>query len=258
MKNSSSAQNGVRLEVEGVFKKFGPNVVLRELSFTVEPGEFIVIVGKSGSGKSTLLRLLSGLESPDEGFIDSDGQVIGQPNRDALVLFQESRLLPWKRVLDNIGLGLSHDRDWSKTAREMLTHVGLKDKSNAWPSTLSGGEKQRVSLARALIRKPRLMLFDEPLGALDALTRLEMQTLIESLWLEQGFTSVFITHDVEEAITLADRVLLLDQGRIAMNREIHLSRPRIRTSPFFSELKAEILDAVMHRHDSRKSFAFSV
>ena len=256
-----STQNGLRLEVNGVTKRFGANTVLHGLSFTAEPGEFLAIVGKSGSGKSTLLRLLSGLDVPDEGTLLADGQVVGQQgrlNRDALVLFQDSRLLPWKKVVDNVGLGLSHTAGWRETAEAMLRHVGLEAKSGEWPASLSGGQRQRVALARALIRRPRLMLFDEPLGALDALTRLEMQTLIETLWQEQGFTSIFITHDVEEAVALADRVLLLEEGRIVLDRKIALSRPRLRTNPVFSELKAEILDAVMHRDDAKRGFAFSV
>ncbi|SDT93592.1 sulfonate transport system ATP-binding protein [Verrucomicrobium sp. GAS474] len=258
---SPSSPNGLRLEVSHVTKRFGANTVLHDLSFTAEPGEFLAIVGKSGSGKSTLLRLLSGLDTPDAGTLLADGRPIGlngPSNRDTLVLFQDSRLLPWKRVVDNVGLGLDGTKGWKETAEAMLRHVGLDAKSGEWPALLSGGQRQRVALARALIRQPRLMLFDEPLGALDALTRLDMQGLIEGLWAEQRFTSVFITHDVEEAVALADRVLLLEVGRIVLDRKVALSRPRLRTNPVFSELKAEILDAVMHREEAKAGFAFSV
>lgn len=235
--------SGAELAVSGAGKSFGARPVLRDLCFSVAPGEFIAVIGKSGCGKSTLLRLIAGLDAADSGVIAADGEPVRGLARDALVLFQELRLLPWRRVIDNVGLGLP--AGWLAEAQRMLAHVGLQDHANDWPLTLSGGQRQRAALARALIRQPRLMLFDEPLGALDALTRLEMQDLIEALWREQKFTALLITHDVEEAVALADRVLLLKEGGITLNIRVNLSRPRLRSAESFVGLKTKILAQVM-------------
>ncbi|RMR38015.1 ATP-binding cassette domain-containing protein, partial [Pseudomonas savastanoi] len=155
---------------------------------------------------STLLRLLAGLDKPTEGQLLAGSAPLDDAREDTRLMFQEARLLPWKKIIDNVGLGLSGD--WRAQALEALEAVGLAERANEWPAALSGGQKQRVALARALIHKPRLLLLDEPLGALDALTRIEMQQLIEKLWHQYGFTVLLVTHDVSEAVAIADRVIL--------------------------------------------------
>jgi sulfonate transport system ATP-binding protein len=159
-------------------------------------------------------------------------------------MFQDSRLLPWKSVIDNVGLGL-HD-NWQEKALWALEKVGLKDRAKEWPSVLSGGQRQRVSLARALVNQPRLLLLDEPLGALDALTRLEMQQLIEILWLERGFTAFLVTHDVDEAVALADRIVVIEAGGIALDLPVNLPRPRNRSSEAFVNIREAVLEQVMN------------
>jgi sulfonate transport system ATP-binding protein len=158
-------------------------------------------------------------------------------------MFQDSRLLPWKRVIDNVGLGLSGD--WRPKAREALEAVGLGDRAQEWPAALSGGQKQRVALARALVHQPRLLLLDEPLGALDALTRIEMQQLIERLWQQHGFTVLLDTHDVHDAVATADRVILIEDGRIGLDLPVGLARPRSAGSPLLAALEAEVLARVL-------------
>lgn len=225
--------------------------VLKSINLTINKGEFIAIVGKSGCGKSTLLRLLAGLEQQTGGVIRINGKPLNALNKQARMMFQDGRLLPWKRVIDNICIGLS-PKQKEKVTR-VLRSVGLEEKMNEWPSKLSGGQKQRVALARALMHEPELLLLDEPLGALDALTRLEMQSLIEQLWLEQQFTSVLVTHDVEEAVSLADRVILIEGGVIAMDQPIDLPRPRHRTQRSFSNYHKKILERIKHGSDSGTS-----
>ena len=161
-------------------------------------------------------------------------------------MFQDARLLPWKRVIDNVRLGLDGEAGRARAA-EALAQVGLADRAGDWPAVLSGGQRQRVALARALVHRPRLLLLDEPLGALDALTRIEMHRLIESLWLAHGFTALLVTHDVAEAVALADRVLLVEDGRIALDRRIDLPRPRSHGAPAFAALEDEILGRVLQR-----------
>ena len=207
-----------------------------------------MVVGKSGCGKSTLLRLIAGLDRPDHGEIVVDDQPIVQRNEAARVMFQDARLLPWRRVLDNVGLGLQGD--WRPLATEALAHVGLTDRADQWPRVLSGGERQRVALARALLTRPPLLLLDEPLGALDALTRIEMQALVERLWHEDGFTALLITHDVEEAVALADRVVVIQQGKIGLEVPIPLPRPRRHGSVEFAALKEQILNQVLGRQNT--------
>lgn len=158
-------------------------------------------------------------------------------------MFQDDRLLPWKKVIDNVGLGLKGK--WREAALAALEEVGLADRADEWPSALSGGQKQRVALARALIHRPRLLLLDEPLGALDALTRIEMQSLIERLWQQHDFTVLLVTHDVSEAVTVADRVILIDQGQIGMDLTVDLPRPRRKGSARLAELEAEVLERVL-------------
>jgi sulfonate transport system ATP-binding protein len=218
-------------------------VVLAGLDFAAAPGEFVAVVGRSGSGKSTLLRLLAGLDRPDAGEVRLGGEVPRGPWPAARVMFQDGRLLPWLRVGGNVTLGLPGGS--AARAAEVLATVGLADRTGDWPAALSGGQRQRVALARALAALPRLLLLDEPLGSLDALTRLEMQQLVERLWRESGFTAVLITHHVEEAVALADRVVLLAGGRSTSEWVNHLPRPRDRGDVRFTALVQQILAAVM-------------
>lgn len=178
---------GAEVKVMGLTKTYGSNQVLRSLDLNIAPGEFIAIVGRSGGGKSTLLRAIAGFERPTDGGVLIDGEPLRGRNRSARTMFQNARLLPWERVLDNVGLGLDK-KDWRQKAEKALRQVGLGERAGEWPAVLSGGQKQRVALARALVREPRLLLLDEPLGALDAMTRLEMQRLIERIWQERKFS----------------------------------------------------------------------
>ncbi|MBW3511418.1 ATP-binding cassette domain-containing protein [Janthinobacterium sp. NKUCC06_STL] len=233
------ARRGVPLELTQLSKAYGERPVLKNVDLQLEAGEFVAIVGRSGCGKSTLLRSIAGLESVDDGSI-AIGSGVGAP--DIRIMFQESRLLPWKTVLDNVALGLP--RSVGAAAASLWT-VGLAERADDWPSALSGGQKQRVALARALVHEPQLLLLDEPLGALDALTRIEMQQLIESLWLARGFTAVLVTHDVAEAVALADRVLLIEEGQITMDVPVDLPRPRQRGHAAFAALEQAILSRVL-------------
>jgi sulfonate transport system ATP-binding protein len=235
--------SGVRLEAVGIQHRYGDRLVLDRLDLQIAPGEFLAVVGRSGSGKTTLLRLLAGLEAPSQGTLLQDGVPISGLNRRARLMFQDARLLPWERVAANVGLGLPRDR--AGRIDRALERVYLADRARDWPATLSGGQKQRVALARALAADPGLLLLDEPLGALDALTRIEMQSLLEQTWLEAGSTAVLVTHDVEEAVTLADRVVAVDNGQITLELPIPLDRPRLRDSPPFATLAARVLAHVM-------------
>ncbi len=235
---------GVSAEAIGVHRRFGAKIVLNGLNFAAAPGEFVAIVGRSGCGKSTLLRLFAGLDRADSGVIRIGGEELNGLCASARIMFQDGRLLPWLRVGQNVGLGLSNP-DRSRIA-EMLRYVGLADRIDDWPAVLSGGQKQRVALARALAARPGLLLLDEPLGSLDALTRLDMQRLIEdSLRQQSGTTAILVTHDVDEAVTLADRVILLEQGCAAKEWPVDLPRPRDRGSPSFAALAQTILTSVM-------------
>lgn len=231
------------LELVNLQKSYHPATVLDHLNLQIHKGEFIAIVGKSGCGKSTLLRLLAGLEQPSGGEIRVEGSPLTGLNREACMMFQDGRLLPWKRVLDNVRLGLKGDH--REEAEAVLRQVGLNHKKDEWPAKLSGGQKQRVALARALIHKPSLLLLDEPLGALDALTRIEMQSLIEEIWSFQRFTSLLVTHDVEEAVSLADRVVLLHEGKITQDIPIPLKRPRKRDQSAFTSIVNFILGQIL-------------
>jgi len=236
---------GVRLEIRGLSKHYGKRQVLQHTELTIEPGEFVAIVGRSGCGKSTLLRLVAGLEAATQGNIRLDGDKVQGLSDDTRIMFQDSRLLPWRRVVDNVALGLPPGGH--AAAAEVLAQVGLADRLPDWPARLSGGQRQRVSLARALVHNPRLLLLDEPLGALDALTRIEMHQLIEGLWQHSGFTALLVTHDVQEAVALADRVILIEDGRIALDERIPLARPRERSNPQFGVLEKKILDRVLQQ-----------
>lgn len=245
VKTAPSSANGAEILIEQLYKFYAEVKVLEDLDLQIKAGEFVAIVGRSGCGKSTLLRLIAQLEKPSYGeikFQSARNFREGISSADIRVMFQDPRLLPWKSVLANVQLGLSKHQH--TLARTLLEKVGLKDKASQWPAQLSGGQRQRVALARALSHSPRILLLDEPLGALDALTRLEMQNLIEQLWKEQGFTAVLVTHDVSEAVQLADRIILLDQGHIAQDFKVNLPRPR-KKSIAFAQLEQQVLDAVL-------------
>jgi len=239
---------GTHVSIQRLEKQYDARTVLRGLSLEIEAGTFVAVVGRSGCGKSTLLRIIAGLEPASGGGIDlraADRQ--RQPR--VRLMFQEARPLPWKSVLANVALGLP--RSSHAEAHAVLHEVGLADRAGDWPARLSGGQRQRVALARALLHRPDLLLLDEPLGALDALTRIEMQELIERLWREHGFTALLVTHDVQEAVALADRVLFIDDGNIACDQTVDLRRPRARGSATFARLEGEALARVLHGRPSR-------
>lgn len=234
---------GVDVNVQRVAKSFGARSVLRDIELYIEAQEFVALVGRSGCGKSTLLRLIAGLEQPTAGSVLIDGAPLVGVNPRARMMFQDARLLPWLRVEDNVALGKRPVEP--EEVRRALDHVQLADHARDWPGTLSGGQRQRVALARALIGNPALLLLDEPLGAVDALTRIEMQQLIYLLWREQRSTAVLVTHDIEEAVTLADRVLILEGGRIGDEFAVPLSRPRDRADQHFQQLVLQVLSRVL-------------
>jgi sulfonate transport system ATP-binding protein len=243
---------GTATTLRGVKKSFGTNDVLRGLNLHVAAGQFVAIVGRSGCGKSTLLRLIAGLDEPNQGYISYDDGAIPSAREVARVMFQEPRLLPWINVIGNVEIGLGAYRraqDSAAKAHSVLQAMGLDTRADDWPDDLSGGQRQRVAFARALVSRPRLLAFDEPLGALDALTRIEMQHLLEKTWLAEGFTALLVTHDVSEAITLADRIILIEEGTVAGDIEIALPRPRRRDTVEFAELEGRILDHLL-RGDS--------
>lgn len=237
------APRGLALQLDGVGKQYGARSVLAHIGLTIPAGQFVAVVGRSGCGKSTLLRLLAGLEQPSAGTVHSGGAPLATQREHTRLMFQDARLLPWKRVIDNVGLGLRGG--WRPQAQAALAAVGLAERADDWPAALSGGQKQRVALARALVHRPQLLLLDEPLGALDALTRIDMQQLIEQLWQQHGFTVLLVTHDVSEAVAVADRVLLIEDGGIGLDLEIHLARPRQRASAELAALEAQVLQRVL-------------
>ncbi|MFF9896882.1 ABC transporter ATP-binding protein [Streptomyces longispororuber] len=221
------------VRVDGLTRAFDGRAVIDGLRLDVRPGEFVALLGRSGCGKSTLLRVLAGLDREIEG-------TVLVPRRKA-VAFQAPRLMPWKRVWRNVVLGLPGKPERA-VAERALDEVGLGHRARAWPKTLSGGEAQRASLARALVREPDLLLLDEPFGALDALTRVRAQRLVGELWQRRGCAVLLVTHDVEEAVLLADRVLVMDRGVIAHEQRVDLDRPRDITDPRFAALRAGLLE----------------
>ena len=240
---AATPDSAVRLR--SISKRYGDRTVLDRIDLSIEKGGFVAIIGRSGCGKSTLLRLLAGLETPDDGELNTAGLAHSEPGAPprTRIMFQDARLLPWKSVLANVMLGLPGSaRD---AARAALSEVGLAGREHDWPAQLSGGQRQRVALARALVHRPELLLLDEPLGALDALTRIEMHELIERLWHEHRFTALLVTHDVQEAVALARRILLIERGRIALDRKVDLERPRSRGTPAFAAIEDAVLQRVL-------------
>ncbi|OZC89811.1 sulfonate ABC transporter ATP-binding protein [Rhodococcus sp. 06-412-2C] len=226
--------------LHGIDKFYGSSHVLKGVDLSIERGEIVSLVGRSGSGKSTILRVLAGLSTDHTG----ERRVAGHP----AVAFQEPRLFPWRSVRQNVSYGLNTagvtGNEALIAADATLDEVGLADKRDAWPLTLSGGQAQRAALARALVGEPELLLLDEPFGALDALTRLTMQSLLLDLWGRHGFGILLVTHDVDEAIALGDRVVVLDGGAVAETVPVDLPRPRDRGTAGFSRIRTHLLGAL--------------
>ncbi len=242
------------LRVEDVSKQFRVNgselLVLDSVDLSVAPGEFLTIVGASGCGKSTLLRLIAGLDTGFHGGIALDGKRVTEPGLERGLVFQEPRLFPWLTVTQNVALGLLN-AGLSKAAkrRAVLDHialVGLSAFQDAYPHQLSGGMAQRVAIARGLVNRPGVLLLDEPFGALDALTRARLQDELQRIWAAERITMLLVTHDVDEAVVLADRVLVMRPrpGRLFEEIKINLARPRDRNSPLFDNFKRRVMTAL--------------
>jgi sulfonate transport system ATP-binding protein len=239
------------LEIRNLAKAFNLNgqahAVFSGLDLDIEPGEFVVIVGESGSGKTTLLRIIAGLETADAGSVAVSGRYVSGVGDERGMVFQEPRLLPWLTVAKNVSIGLElrglPREVIERTVEEFLDLVGLRDFAAAYPSQLSGGMAQRVGIARALAISPQVMLLDEPLGALDAMTKMRMQRELERLWQEQGVTMIMVTHDTEEAVYLADKVVVMasGQGGISEVIPVPLPRPRDRSAAAFAKVREALL-----------------
>jgi sulfonate transport system ATP-binding protein len=227
------------VRVRGLSRSFEGRVVIESLNLDVAAGEFLALIGRSGSGKSTLLRAIGGLDDQQGDNVSVRGS--------AAIAFQDARLLPWRRVLANVSMGLRTD-DPIRDARSALREVGLSERASDWPATLSGGESQRASLARALVRRPSLLLLDEPFSALDALTRMAMHDLLLRLWAHHHPAVLLVTHDVDEAVELADRVVVLRGGRIAFETLVEAERPRHRDDARIWELRGRLLGELGVEH----------
>lgn len=247
---TADAARGARIDIRAVSHAFGDGdnrlPVLDSVNLNVAPGEFVALLGPSGCGKSTLLRLVAGLDSPTHGQILQDDTPIDRPDPSRIVVFQDPTLYPWRRVRDNVALGLQARgllRREGHRVDAALKRVGLEAFARAFPHQLSGGMAQRVALARALVNDPRLLVLDEPLGKLDSLTRLAMQSDLVELWQRAGFSALLVTHDVEEALFLAQRVIVFSQRPARITAEIHvdLPYPRHRGDPRLAELRHEAL-----------------
>ncbi len=239
------------LSVRQVSRRFTLNgeelLALDRVTLDIREGEFVTLVGASGCGKSTLLRLVAGLDRPQSGQILFDGRAVTDTSLDRGIVFQEPRLFPWLSVEGNVRLALENaamtEAEKNRTVAEHLDLVGLSGFREAWPHQLSGGMAQRVAIARGLVNRPRLLLLDEPFGALDALTRARLQVELAALWQRERTTTLLVTHDAEEAIMLADRVVVLEArpGRIRSTLEVGLPRPRRRADLRFVQLKEQLL-----------------
>ncbi|MCZ4498567.1 MAG: transporter ATP-binding protein [Marmoricola sp.] len=232
MSTAAAHQTAEAVAVHDVVRRFGDRRVLDGLDLSIARSEFVVLLGPSGCGKSTLLRLLAGLDLPDGGDVEVP--------RERAIVFQADRLLPWQKVWRNVTIGLD-GKNAKARALEVLAEVGLADRANAWPKTLSGGEAQRVALARALVTEPDLVLLDEPFSALDAITRLHMHDLVRQLHQRHGAAMLLVTHDVAEAIALADRILVMHDGRIGSSYDVRLSADDRRASQARESLREQLL-----------------
>ena len=258
-----SPATGLALEINNVSHAFyleGKTLpVLDNVSLQVRPGEFVALLGPSGCGKSTLLRLVAGLEPPAAGEITEDSSPLHGPDPSRVVVFQDPTLYPWRSVWRNVALGLETRGKITDEGRQrvdqILQKVGLSQFANAWPHQLSGGMAQRAALARALVNKPRLLILDEPLGKLDSLTRIRMQQELVALWREQQFSALMVTHDVEEALLMADRVVIFSPrpARIIETIQVSLPWPRRRDDPRLIQLRTQALDLLGAESRSRSA-----
>ncbi len=251
---AAAASEASSLRINAVRKSFpAPDdgtvrrLALEEISLSLSAGELVSLVGPSGCGKSTLLRLVAGLDSPDSGELLVGAERISGPNAERGLVFQDPNLFPWLTVRRNIEAGLVARRVWQEKRHEVeefMRLVGLESFADAYPHHLSGGMAQRVALARALINHPKVLLLDEPLGALDAFTRMRMQDEVLRLWQARGTTMLLVTHDIDEAIYMSDRIVIMTQrpGRIERTIPVSLERPRDRSSADFLQLRGEILE----------------
>ncbi|MNX42848.1 Aliphatic sulfonates import ATP-binding protein SsuB [compost metagenome] len=252
--DGAGRQAALRVTLRQLARRYGGRFALQALDLEIAAGEFVAVVGRGGSGKSALLRLLAGLETPsgEQGGAPARSPVLFDnfplwaPDSRVRLLLPDARLLPWKRVLDNVALGLPGKAQ----AAAALRQVGLGDRGGDWPAQLSEAQRQRVALARALAHSPGLLLLDEPFGGLDALTRIETQRLLEDIWRQQGFTAVLATHDAGEAVAVADRILVFDEGRVVLDERVDLARPRTRGSAAFAAQEARVLRAALRQEDT--------
>jgi NitT/TauT family transport system ATP-binding protein len=241
---------GASLDIENVSHAFDIEgaalPVLHDVTLNIEPGEFVALLGPSGCGKSTLLRLVAGLEHPLSGILRESGRRIREPEPSRVVVFQDPTLFPWRTVWDNVALGLEAQGILKQNRQRVdaaLDLVGLAPFRKAYPHQLSGGMAQRVALARALVNDPKVLILDEPLGKLDSLTRITMQAELVSLWQRKGFTTLLVTHDAEEALFLANRVIVLSDRPARIKADIRVQRPypRHRGDPYLADLRRQIL-----------------
>ena len=248
---ATGTARGVDVRINGVSRAFTlkgePLPVLDDISFDVAAGEFVALLGASGCGKSTLLRLVAGLDDPDAGEVLAGGVRVSSPDPSRVVVFQDPSLFPWRTVEGNVALGLEARGELKRRRHrvtEVLELVGLSEFADALPHHLSGGMAQRTALARALVNEPRVLILDEPLGQLDSLTRLAMQAELVQLWQREGFTALLVTHDVEEALFLATRVVVFSPrpARVTAQLDVDLPFPRHRDDPHLQHLRRDVLN----------------
>jgi sulfonate transport system ATP-binding protein len=237
-----SVTSGLSIGLEKVSKSYGDRKVLRDIELQIPAGQFVAVVGRSGCGKTTLLRLIAGLDRISGGCILLGDKLVAGLQSDVRMLFQDARLLQWQTVLANVGI--ARGPEWQDHALRALADVDLQDRAKDWPAVLSGGQKQRVALARALVSRPNVLLLDEPFSALDALTRLEMHELLTRIWLENRFTTLLITHDVNEAVALADRVIVMRDGAVALDLAVNIPR----NARGVGNAAVGRLHAIIHQH----------